>query len=649
MSVEQKQHAPIAPFQRALDDLRRDEPGSPSLALVAQLVSLLELTAALASGPEREETLSAALAIVSRQLEAPRAALFVRGEEEGTFALRASRNLPRDAPRTLCHGRPLDELTTLAEGDEAHDRHGLVLLCPIQRRDRPLALLGLGPREAGQAYGEAERAFLRAVVVSAAAPLAKGVIQGDLGRLSQSRTRDVVQLHDLLDIGRELTLSADEASVHERLATSVMGHFVVSRCALYRLGPERLSLAHARGLRDGSAATPAEDVRATLDTLAGPQPVAKLARGPLRACLEKARLVLAVPLATPERTLGLLAIGERASGLPFTADDQLFAQALARQAVTALENVRLRTIREEKLRQDRELQLAREIQRSLFPPRAPEIPGFELAALSRPCFEVGGDLYDWIPLEDGRLAVVVADVSGKGTPASLLMASVHASVHALAGTAPPGQVVARLNRFLFASTQPSRFVTLFYAELDPASRRLSYVNAGHIPPCRLSSDGVLVRLGEGGPAAGLLAETQADYATGEVTLQPGDVVVMVTDGITEATSSDDCEFGDERVFAALRTLSGGDASAAVLEGLVSAVDAWRGDASPSDDLTALVLKVQPCSPSRAVPRPRRTTSAARQPSAPARRRGDDRRGRAPTRRGSSARRGPGRRGTPGGR
>lgn len=648
MSVPHRQDAPTAPFQRALDDLRRDEPGSPSLALVSQLVSLLELTATLASGPQREETLGAALAIVSRQLATPRVALFVPGEQDGTFALRASRNLPRGAPRTLDHSRPLDELTALAEGDEAHDRHGLVLLCPIQRRDRPLALLGLGPREGAQAYGEAERAFLRAVVVSAAAPLAKGVLQGDLGRLSQRRARDVVQLHDLLDIGRELTLRADEASVHERLATCVMGHFVVSRCALYRLGPERLSLAHARGLRNGSDGTAAEEARATLDALAGPQPVAKLPCGPLRACLEKARLVLAVPLATPERTIGLLAIGERASGLPFTADDELFAQALARQAVTALENVRLRTIREEKLRQDRELQLAREIQRSLFPPHAPQVPGFELAALSRPCFEVGGDLYDWIPLEGGRLALVVADVSGKGTPASLLMASVHASVHALAGTAPPGQVVARLNRFLFASTQPSRFVTLFYAELDPASRRLSYVNAGHVPPCRLSSDGTLVRLGEGGPAVGLLAEAQADYATGEAVLQPGDVVVMLTDGVTEASSPDDREFGDERVVEALLPRSGGDA-ASVLEGLISAVDAWRGDASPSDDQTALVLKVQPCSPSRAAPRPRRTTSAARQPLAPARRRDDDRRGRAPTRRGSSARRGPRRRGTPRGR
>ena len=131
-----------------------------------------------------------------------------------------------------------------------------------------------------------------------------------------------------------------------------------------------------------------------------------------------------------------------------------------------------------------------------------------MAAESRPCYEVGGDSYDWIPLEGGRLALVVADVSGKGTPASLLMASVHASLHALAGTAAPDRVIERLNRFLFANTQASRFVTLFYAELDPASRRLTYVNAGHVPPYRVARDGTASRLdggraGPGPPRRGL--------------------------------------------------------------------------------------------------------------------------------------------------
>ena len=145
---------------------------------------------------------------------------------------------------------------------------------------------------------------------------------------------------------------------------------------------------------------------------------------------------------------GLLAVGARASGAPFTDEDFDYAQALGRQALAALEGARLHRVALEKERQDRELQIAREIQRSLFPRSRPTVEGLELAAESRPCHQVGGDYYDFIPLEGGRLGLVIADVSGKGTPASILMASVHASLRATAGTARPALLMERLNRFL---------------------------------------------------------------------------------------------------------------------------------------------------------------------------------------------------------
>jgi len=222
-----------------------------------------------------------------------------------------------------------------------------------------------------------------------------------------------------------------------------------------------------------------------------------------------------------------------------------------------------------------------------LPPQPPQVAGFDVAGESRPCYEVGGDSYDWIPLGGGRLALVVADVAGKGTPASLLMASVHAFVHALAGTAAPAQLIERLNRFLLARTQASRFVTLFYAELDATERRLVYVNAGHVPPSRVARDGTLSRLSQGGPALGLLPDEA--YEVGEVTLGSGDVVAMVTDGVTEAMSPDEREFGDDRVSDVLHRLSGEDSSS-ILSGLVAAVHDWADAPSFSDDLTALILK-----------------------------------------------------------
>jgi sigma-B regulation protein RsbU (phosphoserine phosphatase) len=564
------------------------EPGEPGTALPIRQAALLEITSALGSDLPRVDALHAALRIVTRELRAARAALFVRSPDGDAWTLLASQGLPPGAPVALASAPPRDDFVALGPGDEAHDRLGLALLAPIRRRDRPIAVLGLGPREGGQLFGPDERAFLRAVTACAAAPIENGLLHDELRRARRQLSARAFELHSLSDVSRDLAGDVAEEALQGSVVTSVMGHFVVSRSALYLFGPRGLTLAHARGMRRAGkeAPLPAESARAALAALAGPVAVADLADGPLRRRLLEARLVLAVPLVEGRRVEGVLAIGERASGTPFSDEDRAVAQTLARQATGALEGARLRRVRDQKERQDRELQMAREIQTSLLPQRPPEAPGFEVAAASRPCYEVGGDYYDWIPLGGERLALVVADVAGKGIPASLLMASVHASVQALAGAAAPAPLVERLNRFLFANTQASRFVTLFYAELDLASRRLAYVNAGHVPPFRVAADGRESRLAEGGPALGLLAE--ASYDVGEARLAPGDLVAVVTDGVTEATSPDDREIGDDRVGEVLRGLSGAGAPA-VLEGLVAEVDRWVGPAGCSDDLTALVL------------------------------------------------------------
>ncbi len=584
--VEAGEARSVASSRRRGERRRVNEEVAP-LDPAPQLSSLVELTTTLASDVPGDQALAAALGIVLRELQAERGAFFVRGAD-GALALVSSRGLPPGAPATLSRCPSGGEAVTLGPGDEAHDRHGLAVLVPIRRRSRTIAALGVGPRDDGRPHGPKETAFLRRAAACAASPIENGLLHDELQRMGRKLSLKELELHNLFDVGRDLAASAAEEAILSLLATTVMGHFAVSRCVVYTAGPDGLALAHARGLRRRDAEPlPPDEARRALSALAGPKAVAELPDGPLRLRLLASRLALAVPLAAAERVEGLLAIGERSSGAPFTGEDREFAQALARQALAALENARLQRVREEKLRQDRELQIAREIQTSLFPPKAPEVPGFDVVAVSRPCYEVGGDSYDWIPLDRGRLALVVADVSGKGVPASLLMASVHASVRALAGTASPAVVAERLNRFLCASTPTSRFVTLFYAELDPAARRLAYVNAGHVPPYRVARDGGVTRLVGGGPALGLLAE--APYEAGHVDLGPGDVVAVVTDGVTDAASADEQEFGDERVCEALRRPSPGGA-AAVLETLVAAVDAWVGPAGCQDDLTALVVR-----------------------------------------------------------
>ena len=591
-------HQPVVfQYQRALDDFRRAGEASPLLKRMSELISLLDLTTTLNSPLSRNDILDAALLIVMGELQASRGCFLVRGDGDD-YDVVAWRGLAADAPRRIDVPRFDDEVTARGSGphQEALAALGLELLCAVGRRDRvrqgadgPIALLGLGPRAGGRPYGEEERGFLLSVAACAAGPIENGLVHDELQKVNQRLSVKVFQLHGLFDISRELTASFDEESITNLVTSTLMGHFMVSRCALYLPVAGGLGCVHERGLR--SEGEPpvfaAADAAPVLDVLQKPLPVASLPAGPIRQRLSATRMALAVPLGLGAKAEGLLAIGDRLTGAPFSEEDAEFAQTLGRQATAALETVRLHRISLEKQRRDREMQIAREIQRSLFPSHWPAIPGFEVAAENRSYFEVGGDHYDVIPLDGGRVALVVADVSGKGTPASILMASVHASLRALAGTSTVPVLMSRLNRFLYDNTEANRYVTLFYGELDPARRRFEYVNAGHVPPFHVGAAGRVDRLESGGPVLGLL--DAAEFECGEVALAAGDTLVMVTDGATEALSPDEEEFGDDRVLAALATSQRAPAARA-LSHLLTTVEAWTGGAGCTDDLTALLLK-----------------------------------------------------------
>jgi sigma-B regulation protein RsbU (phosphoserine phosphatase) len=579
-------------YQQALDQFRREGREPPLLKRMSELISLLDLTTTLSSGLSNEEILDAALLLVMGELQASRGALFVQGGSR--YELKASRGVPAGAKRFLPPDAVVAGVVQRASGQlpVVFEELGLEVLSPVYKGDRVIAVLGLGPRAGGRPYGEEEASFLRSVAACAATPIENGLIYHELAQVNQKLSLKVFQLRNLFEISRELTVSLDEEAIKNLVTTTLMGQLMVSRCAIYLLGPGGLALAHERGFKgsDEAALVPEAIARPVLESLRAPLPVAELPPGPLRERLLRTRMALAVPLHARGRVEGLLVAGERATGAAFAEEDREFALTLGRQAMAALEGVRLHEARLEQQRRDRELQIAREIQLSLFPRGVPEVPGFEVAAVSQSCYQVGGDHYDHIPLPRDRVALAIADVAGKGTPASILMASVHAWLRGLAGTAEPERLMERLNRFLFESTQENKYVTLFYAELDPERGLLRYVNAGHVPPFLVRADGAALRLGCGGPVLGLLED--ASYEAGEAALAAGDLVAMVTDGVTEALSPDDQEFADERTLETLRRSIARSASETV-GALVDGVGAWTGAAGCSDDLTVMVLKARP--------------------------------------------------------
>ena len=570
-----------------LESLRREGREPALVARLQQLISLHDFTTRLVWTARGDEIPDAVLGFVMGELEVASGVLYVEAGETG-FERRAARGLTRPVPERF-KPRMVAEDAFIPGAHEAElAEAGLAILCPVRKAGRLIALLGLGPRAGGRGFSAEDVAFLESLAAMAATPIEGGLVDEELRRVNRDLSVKVYQLQNLFDIGRELAATLDEEVIERLVVTTVMGHFLASRAALYHVGPTGLELGHARGVRPGSLPQRLPGDPASLaHDLPGPRVVAELPAGELRDAVRAADFAFVVPLLAPGRLAGLLAVGARPGSRPPLAEDLDFAAALVRQAQAALEGARLHRLRIEKERQDRDLEIARGIQQGLLPKAPPRISGFEIAGESRSCLHVGGDYYDFVPLSGNRLGVVIADVSGKGTPASLMMASVHAWLRALAGTESAARILERLNRFVYASTETSRYVTLFYAELDPARRRLVYVNAGHVPPFLVRADGSEERLRCGGPVLGLLDEVTLE--PGELVLEPGDLLVAVTDGATEAMDAAGLEFGDERVRQALAA-NRGQGAAATLGALVAAVDAWVGPVGCSDDLTAVILK-----------------------------------------------------------
>lgn len=242
---------------------------------------------------------------------------------------------------------------------------------------------------------------------------------------------------------------------------------------------------------------------------------------------------------------------------------------------------------------DREMQAVGNIQRSLLPDRMPEIPGFEMAADYETSSRAGGDYYDYFPLDNGEWGLFIADVSGHGTPAAVLMAITHAVAHAQPGThTPPGALLEYLNAQLAdAYTRDGTFVTAFYAVLNPRDRTLTYARAGHNPPRLVRGDRVLSLDEVGGLPLGLVPGQS--YELARVPLEPGDLVLLYTDGIIEATSppgSAEELFGVGRLDAVLVECRDCGAEGC-LEKVCAALTAFTGNASPPDDQTLFALRV----------------------------------------------------------
>jgi sigma-B regulation protein RsbU (phosphoserine phosphatase) len=310
----------------------------------------------------------------------------------------------------------------------------------------------------------------------------------------------------------------------------------------------------------------------------------------------KVRSVIAVPLQFRERSFGVLAVANSADGEPFTETDFSLLQSLAEQAALALHNAEFLQFQIEKKQLDLDLSLASGIQQMLLPKDAPRIAGLDVDARYTPAQKVGGDFYDLFALDEHRLGVAVADVSGKGIPASLLMAICRTNLRQIAPRhTSPAAALAELNRALGAEVLRGMFITLVYGVIDAKNEEFVFGRAGHELPLLCRRDGAGVPrsefVGSEGMPVGMVPDEifTATIADRREAFRRGDVLVLYTDGITEAPNADDKEFSGPRLLDAVNALQSRTATE-INDGLVDAVTRFAGDAAQRDDLTLVAVK-----------------------------------------------------------
>lgn len=307
-----------------------------------------------------------------------------------------------------------------------------------------------------------------------------------------------------------------------------------------------------------------------------------------RSWFESRKCAVIIPLTVSSGLVGFLVISSKTNGEDFTAEELELLSGFSAQIALVAENIQLLNERLEKQKLQEQLTVAREIQKGLLPGRIPEVPGLEIGAMVRFCLDVAGDYYDVMELSDGRVLTAVADVAGKGVGPALLMANLQASLRTTRemGVSLP-ESVARMNALVYDNTPPELFITFFMASVDPAGGRISYVNAGHNPPVLMRASGEVEQLSTGGLLLGVAREVSYEEGTAE--FRPGDILLMYTDGVSEAANPSGEEFGTDRMISVLLENRHIDL-AGLLEELEHRVEAFHGSPGYGDDFTLLAVR-----------------------------------------------------------
>jgi phosphoserine phosphatase RsbU/P len=464
----------------------------------------------------------------------------------------------------------------------------LTIGIPVYTKDKTIAVIFFSEKLTKQPFNTKDLYFLKVLSNTASTSIENSMIVSELQKLNKDLDGKIQQLNTLFDLSKEFGILFDNNKIIRLLSYSIMGQLGIQKYAILIREEDTLKLSISRipGLDNHI-----EKLNDLL-SLTSPGLINSFKSKSVKGCinlLKEHEVKAIVPLQFKNENKGIVLLCDKLNKEEYKNTDTEFLFSLGNLAILSLENARLFKETLEMQRLEEEIQIAKEIQQGLLPKITPTIKNYDIGTLNIPSKQVGGDYFDIIKKSDDRFIFAIADVSGKGIPASLLMSNLQATIHAYAPMfGSLWEITGKINDIIFENTDMSKFITFFWGILNTEENSFSYVNAGHNPPMLIHSNKEVEYLESGGIILGV-TPTSIPYIEGKVFLKKGDLLFCYTDGVTESMNSKGEEFTEKRLLKLL--LDKKDESCKTLiNSLHNEVLNHAGGIQQYDDLTVIAIK-----------------------------------------------------------
>jgi sigma-B regulation protein RsbU (phosphoserine phosphatase) len=458
------------------------------------------------------------------------------------------------------------------------------ILFNLRTTNHHLGFLCLGPKGTKKPLTESELEFIESLTIISSVAIANSRMFQELRLINRKLDRKVHDLHTLLELSKDFNLMVDQEEIARTFKFAMLGQMLIRTFFFVLDIEDEKSIVASSGLKEKPS-------QKELNTLFELEDVFYCEENHDCPFLDKNNIRLVIALYFQNEKIGVVGVGAPANNESYSKEQVDFLQSLGNLALLTIQKTLLLEEQVEKKRMEEELNLAKTIQQGLLPSPIPKIKGFDLKATNISSRQVGGDYFDIVKTQDGGSILAIADVTGKGVPASLLMANLQSMLHALA---PIGITLAEatgsINNIIYENTPPDKFITFFWGKISADGKKFDYVNAGHNNPL-LFRKGIKkpIELDKGGVILGAIPSI-TPYDSASIEFQPGDVLVLYTDGVTEAMNPQKTEeYEEERLIACLENnleKPSQDIMDAVIEDITNFSDGVQ-----YDDITLMVLKV----------------------------------------------------------